>query len=225
MTQDPRTASGPGFAERIFDLERRVRALEVAEIRAATTPTANRLLYMDANGQFPAHEVAGNLSCEDDFRQKTDTLYQSCRLGVGYKAGIADDTLTDILLITGPGGVSGSGNRGALLGTLDLLYTGRHTSGYSLAGFWRGTVEAIQPSALSIYLYVTQLSYRSFSTGSHTVTMTVQVKAGATATAAAIEAKVTHPGYDAALNRWYWRFDGLIGANRAENMIMPTNAV
>jgi len=40
----------------------------VDDIHAATTPTASKLLAMDANAKFPAHTVAGTLKTDDDVR-------------------------------------------------------------------------------------------------------------------------------------------------------------
>jgi len=41
---------------------------KVDGIHAATTPTANKLLAMDANAKFPSHTVAGTLRTDDDVR-------------------------------------------------------------------------------------------------------------------------------------------------------------
>lgn len=191
---------------------------------AAASPAANVLLAMNADGKFPTHGVAGALSCETDFSQETNALYRIVRLGVGYKAGVADNTLTDILNITGPGGTSGSTYRGVILGTLDLVYTGRNTSGYTMACFYRSYLYAVQPSNTAISIALTQLTNNSYSTGAYTVTLTVQAKAGASATLGVIEAKATHTNYDAASNRWYWRFEGLAAAYSASNMLVPANA-
>lgn len=191
---------------------------------AAASPAANVLLAMNASSKFPAHNVAGALSCETDLTQETNALYRNVRLGVGYKAGVANNTLTDILNITGPGGQGSSAYRGGLLGTLDLMYVGRHTSGYTEYAYYRGYIYAYQYHTQNIGLVLTQLTLNTFSSGSHTITLTVQVKTGATATLATIEAKCTHAGYDAAANRWYWRFDGFAGAYSSVSLLTPANA-
>lgn len=186
------------------------------------TPTASRVLAMDANARFPSHDVTGDLGHVGGLINKTTDLARHYRSAVGIRANPTSGTFYDMVKLTTPGTGQYSNHHGVLTGTLEVVALWRNTGGSAGNESRRYRVAAEQRANNAITVGLEQIgtSYKQGLGG----TLVVQVKAGATAALATIEFSLTVANLQTSYVGVAWRFDLVSYAVASQSFITPALA-
>lgn len=185
------------------------------------TPTASRVLAMDANARFPSHDVTGDLGHVGGLINKVSTTERQYRSSCKTLTGVSNNTFYDIVTLTTEGGGGNVNYNGALMGVLEIFAFARDTgSGIgTVAQRWAVVAGSRVNNAIDVTL---QQIGTTVNQGT-AITLTVQLKAGATASLATIEAKIVMTNLHSA-NRVTWRYDFISHARTSQNFITPALA-